>query len=286
MHPEGKARGNKKIKKPHMKTGKTLFAVIITFCSILTAGAQTPGFSLGVKAGLGIPNLTAGTVTTPLSEDYASRLGLYTGIVAEYQTKKWFGLRAELNYSSKGGQRNGMQALPLAEEMLPLWQMLPLIGIIPEEYMYADIKSEAILNYIEIPVLAKSSFRLGSKINFYLEAGPYIGFILEAENITSGSSGIHVDKAGLIAIDDILELAGQPVVGSVSFDHNQDITNDVNTVNFGGQGAVGFEYEMNSGKLFIEGGGNYGFIPIQKDKANGSNNAGAGTVTLGYLFNL
>ncbi len=269
-----------------MKTRKTLLVVFIAFCGILTTGAQTSGFSLGVKTGLGIPNLTAGTVTTPLSEDYASRLGLYTGIVAEYQTEKWFGLRAELNYSSKGGQRDGMQALPLAAEMQPLWQMLPLLGITPEDYMYADIKSEAILNYIEIPVMAKSSFRLGSRINFYLEAGPYLGFILKAENITSGSAGIHVDKTGMIAIDDILELAGQPVVGSVSFDHNQDITEDVNTVNFGGQGAVGFELVMNSGKLFIEGGGNYGFIPIQKDEANGTNNAGAGTVTLGYLFNL
>ncbi len=269
-----------------MKTGKTLLALFVAMCSVLTAGAQTSGFSLGAKAGLGIPNLTAGTITTPLSEGYASRLGLYTGIVAEYQSEKWFGLKAELNYSSKGGQRDGMQALPLAEEMQPLWQMLPLLGISPEDYMYVDIKSEAILNYIEIPVMAKSSFKLGSRINFYLEAGPYLGFILKAENISSGSDGIHVDKAGMIAIDDILELAGQPVVGNVSFDHNQDITNDVNKVNFGGQGAVGFELVMNSGKLFIEGGGNYGFIPIQKDEANGNNNAGAGTVTFGYLFNL
>jgi len=41
---------------------------------------------------------------------------------------------------------------------------------------------------------------------------------------------------------------------------------------------------MGSGKLFLEGGGNYGFIPIQKDDANGNNNTGAGTVTAGYLF--
>ncbi len=269
-----------------MKTTKKLVIVIFLFCTLMSASSQTSGYSLGIKAGLGIPNLTAGSVTTPLSEGYASRLGIYAGFVAEYQTENWFGLRAELNYSSKGGQREGMQALPLLTEMQPLWQMLPGLGITPDEYMYADIKSEAIINYIEIPVMAKSSFKLGSKINLYLAAGPFVGFLLNAKNITSGSSGIYVDKAGQISVDAILELGGLDPLGSLPFDHNEDITSDVNNFNVGGQGALGFEYVMDSGKLFIEGGGNYGFIPIQKDEANGSNNAGAGTVTVGYLFNL
>jgi hypothetical protein len=36
--------------------------------------------------------------------------------------------------------------------------------------------------------------------------------------------------------------------------------------------------------VFIEGGGNYGFLTIQKDSANGKNNTGAGVVNLGYAY--
>ena len=57
------------------------------------------------KAGFGIPSLTTGANSTPLSEDYASRLGFYGGFAAEMQTSKRFGLRAEINYSSQGGKR-------------------------------------------------------------------------------------------------------------------------------------------------------------------------------------
>ena len=57
-------------------------------------------------------------------------------------------------------------------------------------------------------------------------------------------------------------------------------------LNFGGQAAVGLGLTMGSGKLFIEGGGNYGVVPIQKDAVNGTNKTGAGTVTLGYMFQL
>ena len=267
-----------------MKEIKKWFILFFAICHIFSTHAQSGKYYVGVKAGLGIPNLTAGSKSTPLSKDYASRLGFYSGIVTEFQTNNWFGLRAEINYSSQGGKREGMQALPLSTEMEQLWQMLPNFGITPDNYMYADIKSEAILNYLEIPVMAKSTFGLGSRINFFLQAGPYIGLLINAKNITSGSSSIYIDKAGTLPVDAILQQGQIPPIGVQSFNHNEDITADIHRFNIGGQGAIGFELVMNSGKFFIEGGGNYGFIPMQKDDANGNNNTGAGTVTTGYLF--
>ena len=256
------------------------------FCCLVPAVAQQGKFSVGVKAGCAIPNLTAGAVTTPLSEGYASRLGFYGGLVSEWQTGSHFGFRSEINFSSQGGQRLGIQALPLYPEMAPLWEILPAFGINPDGYMYADIKSEAILNYLEIPVMAKYRFQLSSRLNLYLQAGPYAGFLINAKNITSGTSNIYVDDAGVISIDEILNLAKQPPIGEQSFDHTEVITSDVHRFNFGAQGALGLGLMIKSGELFLEGGGNYGLLPIQKDEANGTNNTGAGTITIGYLFHL
>ena len=109
-------------------------------------------------------------------------------------------------------------------------------------------------------------------------------WLMNAKNITSGSGSIYIDKAGTLPVDAILQLAQMPPVGALSFDHTENITSDIHRFNIGGQGAIGFELIMDSGKFFIEGGGNYGFIPMQKDDANGNNNTGAGTVTTGYLF--
>ena len=269
-----------------MITLRKLFVLVFTICGVVSTYGQSAQYYAGVKAGFGIPNLSAGSKSTPLSENYSSRFGFYGGIISELQTKSHFGLRVEINYSSQGGKRNGMQALPLSAEMQQLWQILPSFGITPDNYMYANIKSKAILNYLEIPVLAKYTFKIGSGINFYMLAGPYMGVSINAKNITSGSGSIYIDKAGTMPVDAILQQAGMPIIGSQSFDQSTDISSDIHKFNVGGQGAVGFELVMNSGKLFIEGGGNYGFIPIQKDNLNGNNNTGAGTVTVGYLHKL
>ncbi len=268
-----------------MKTRMTWLILVVLFCGILSANAQPGKYSAGLKAGFGIPNLSAGSKTTPLSENYTSRYGFYGGFIGEMQVSKIFSLRGEINYSSQGGKRNGMQALPLTPELQLLWDNLPE-GIPHDNYMYADIKSEAIINYLEIPVLAKFTFEISSRIHFYMQGGPYMGILLNAKNVTKGSSSIFVDKAGTIPVDGILQQAGYPTIGSQSFDHTENITSDIHRFNVGGQGIAGFSYSTDSGRFFIEGGGNYGFIPIQKDNANGSNNTGAGTVTVGYLINL
>jgi hypothetical protein len=263
-----------------MKTLRTIIILALFSVITLLTNAQ-PKFYLGLKAGLGLPNLSAGSKSTPLSEGYSSRLGFYGGLVTEYQSEGKFGLRGEINYSCQGGQRDGMQALPLPADLQQLWQLIS-----QDPYMYADIKSDAILNYIEIPVMGKLTFSIGPRINFYLQAGPYVGIRLNAKNITSGSSGIYLDKAGNNPIDAILQLAELPPIGAVPFDNTQNITSDIHRFNIGAQGGIGIGMMVGSGKFFIEAGGNYGFVPVQIDSANGTNNTGAGTVTIGYMFEL
>ncbi len=54
--------------------------------------------------------------------------------------------------------------------------------------------------------------------------------------------------------------------------------------NFGIEGDLGFALKAGSSKIFVEGGGNYGFLNIQKGTENGKNHIGAATVRLGYAI--
>ena len=62
----------------------------------------------------------------------------------------------------------------------------------------------------------------------------------------------------------------------------RDIKDQLHKGNFGIEGDVGFAVNIGASKIFIEGGGNYGFLNIQKGSDNGKNNIGAATVRVGY----
>jgi hypothetical protein len=126
--------------------------------------------------------------------------------------------------------------------------------------------------------LAKFGWNLQphSPYRIYIDAGPFVGFLLAAKQVTSGSSNIYADDA-----------QQHPLTQSAqSFDATDNIKNQLHSTNVGIEGNVGISYHFHQGYLFIEGGGNYGFLNIQKGTANGKNNTGAGTATLGYFFTL
>ncbi len=225
--------------------------------------------SIGAKAGISIPNLKSGSTGNPVSSGWSSRQGPYFGLVAQMALTKHFGLQSEINYSSQGGKKNGLQAIAASDFINPV----PL-GFPP--YVYANYNSEAKLNYLEVPVMLKATFPFAKIFSFFAEAGPYGGLLLSAKNVSSGSSNVYADKA------ETLPLTPQPE----SFDQSMDIKDQLNKFNFGIQGGIGFMMKLPGGSLMLTGGGNYGFVPIQKNEDHGKDNTGAATVTLGYLFNL
>lgn len=223
------------------------------------------GFTLGVRGGISIPNLTAGgSESNPLNEGYKSRIGPDVAIFGEYHISSAFSIEAMLEYSSQGGKKNGMQAFPNPEGDRPL-------------YLYANFKSEAKLNYLLLPILARYNWKPGSgPWNIYVDAGPFAGILLSAHQETSGSSVAYLDEEGQ-----------QPATPSpIPFNANNDIKDQLNTFNFGVSGNLGIAYHLASSQIFIEGGGNYGFLNIQKGTANGKNHTGAGTVAVGYGITL
>lgn len=244
-----------------------LVLIFISVCNNLSAQRQ---ITLGIKGGFSIPNLTGGSSDNPLNTGYSSRLGADYGVYGEYHLCSRYSVSLGVEYASQGGKKDKMQAFSVPDEMLP---MLP-----PNtNYLYADYKSEAKIDYLILPILARSNWSLSKSIpvKIYAAVGPFVGFLLRARQVTSGSSIIYLDQGRVTPVTD------QPQ----SFDNTTDIKDQLRTLNFGVDGFVGISYSfLSRNTLFVEGGGNYGFISIQKGTINGKNYTGAGVVTLGYAY--
>ena len=226
---------------------------------------------LGIKAGLSIPNLTAGSSANPINSGYSSRLGVDGGIHVEFHLNRRFSIQPELRYSSQGGKKNGGQAFSVPPEMQALFPP----GQVPP-YLYANYKSTAKINYLMLPILAKYHFGLGRQWDLYIAAGPFVSLVVSAKNTTRGTSDIYLDEKQTQPLPD----------GPQSFDRTEDIKDELHAANAGIDGHVGIAYKWAHSSVFIEGGGNYGFINIQKGEINGKNNTGAAVIVAGYAIRI
>lgn len=244
------------------------FALLIGACSSLSAQTLT----IGVKGGFSIPNLTGGGTENPLNSSYSSSLGSDYGVYEEYRLTNLLSISIGAESSSQGGKKNGFQAFTTPASMA---SQLP----VNTTYLYANFKNESKLNYLLIPVLARFNWSLGQKSPFkvYAAVGPFAGFLLNAHQVTDGSSIIYMDAEGQIPI----------TAEAQSFNNTTNIKDQLHTFNTGIDGFIGISYVLSpKHALFIEGGGNFGFIPIQKVADDGKNYTGAGVVTLGYAYSL
>ncbi len=245
---------------------KKLVIYLMSLLFVMSFSAKAQNTSLGVRGGISIPNLSAGgSNNNPLNTGYKSRLGPDLALFADFGISKDFSIEPVLEYSSQGGKKDGMQAFPNPYGSTPT-------------YLYANFKSEAKMNYLLVPVLAKLGWNIShsSPVRFYVNVGPFVGFLLNAKQVTSGSSPVYADQDGTTQVSP----------GAQSFDNTQNIKSQLHSANFGVEANVGFSEAFGKSEIFIEGGGNYGFLNIQKGTANGKNNIGAGTLTIGYAYHL
>jgi hypothetical protein len=250
------------------KLTKFVLTVCFIFCAAL-ASAQS--LFMGVKAGISVPNLTAGG-SNPVSAGYSSILGPYFGIFSELRLKPHFSIQMELNYDAQGGKKNGVQAIPSAE-FAPYFPP----GFNAPPYFYASFDSKARLNYLELPILAKFSVPLGGHWKFVIDAGPYVACLLNAKTVTVDSSDVYYDPQEKQDVG----------VGKQDFSSNENITSDVHRFNVGVQGGVGLQLALGTSRfLYFHVGGNYGFLNIQKYAEDGSNQTGAATIAIGYAVKM
>jgi hypothetical protein len=253
---------------------KFIFFTAFSLLTILFFNVQAQNVAIGVQGGLSIPDLSSGSNTTPLSEGYSSRAGADFGINAEFKISNLFSLQPQLEYSSQGGQKNGRQAYPTPAAADGYYEEIQQT---PPTYLYADYKSVAKFDYLMLPILAKFGWDIKrSPIRIFVDAGPFVDYLLSAHQVTSGTS----DSYQLNTDGSYTQL---PFPAS-NFDANTDIKDQLHEWNVGFEANLGVQYKFKRSYIFIEGGGNYGFINVQKNAVDGSNNTGAGTVEIGYSY--
>src|SRR5690606_8565736 len=102
---------------------------------------------LGVRAGI---NLASQTYDEDV--DGAKRkLGFALGVNYKLKVTDNFSIQPEVNYIQHGAKAT---------------QDIPLLG---------EVSSSATMGYLQIPVLAKYAFGNMDGINYYVQAGPYLG---------------------------------------------------------------------------------------------------------------
>jgi len=223
---------------------------------------------LGGKGGISIPELKGGN--TPQSQGYASRLAPNFGAFVDYEFNSELSLQLEVSFSGQGGRRDGMQVITSNN--------ISGLPIPSNTNLYANFENETILNYLEIPLLWKYTvIRSNSGFSGYVDVGPYLGNLLNAKTKTSGKSNLYFDQAGTMPVT----IQGQPLPPQ-NFDNETNIISDIKTSNAGISGGIGVTKTVGRGQLILDVRVTYGLIPIQEDRANGTNNTGALVVTLGY----
>ena len=331
----------------------TLLCSVMALFSITFVAAQS-NVSIGVRGGATIPGFTGGQ-NDPVSEGYSTALRMGAGIFAEFKISETFSIQPMLEYSQQGAKRNGMQAMvatgsdpqlsgafsqvgqQMSEQMNQTFQqmigpMAPPVSVsVPTpDYLYANAKRDAKMDYLMLPILAKFGWNLGktSPWRIYVDAGPYVGLLLNAKNIVSIDGSVYADKAGsplvpsnaimdaitnaippailqMIPSDELSGVTAGAALASQSLSDEmttnlsgtQDIKDQLHKFNWGLEGNVGLQYKINPrNKVFVEAGGNYGLMNIQKSTGkdangtkqylNGKNHIGAATVMLGYAFSL
>lgn len=236
---------------------------------------------IGGKVGYSLGSLTSSTESI-YTDDYESISGIDFGLTFEFKLTALISMQTELNYTHRGGERNGLQPVPTNAnpdiEYLNDF-VFPFIGLAPitnENPLYATFNSEVDLQYIEVPALLK--FGWGDNLRFSAAIGPYVGILLKATQVTSGTSQFYLDSEGTIPLD---------FVPAVSFDANTNIKDDLKTVNFGGTLAVGISKKLgDTGQLFVDARISYGINSIQIKDVYGESNVGGVIFSAGYAYTL
>lgn len=259
-----------------MKGIITLLAVFVFITGFAqkekrTNTTELSKFRIGLKGGVSVPSLTDNSKNI-YSEKYKSYTSFEAGMFATYKLSNSFSLQLEGNYTVKGGVRKGLQPIPVNSLPAGIGTLMP-DGVT----LYGDFENKSKLEYLEVPVIIKYDlFDLGDKWKVFANVGPYVGFLVNATQKTSGSSAVYLDPLGIQSI---------PVLPEIPFDAETDVKHQLRTVNFGLIGGLEIIRELSvKSELIFDLRGSYGFIPLQKDSVYGKSKIGSVVFSLGYAY--
>ncbi|MDR2382689.1 MAG: PorT family protein [Prevotellaceae bacterium] len=285
--------------------------IVLLLCFfVLSKGIEAQPVNLGLRGGLAIPNIVAGSENA-LSDGYSSRFAGSGGIFTEIGINNTFSVRFGVEYSGQGGKRNGIQAMSSNQLVMDMATrmganiteetaaMLGEMATLMPPVFYADVNNTVKFDYLMLPLSLQAGKTLGdSPYRIYVNAGPFVSFLMSGEQVSKGSSKLYsgADKTGTLWTtlpsdiqSNILEKA--PELAHVLENGTEFgasvITGEIRPVNFGIQGNIGLSYQCGKhNRFFIEAGGNYGFVRIQKNKSNGDNSIGSANIVIGYSFRI
>lgn len=202
-------------------------------------GEQRHNFAVGVNGGI---NLNSVSFSPKVRQK--NLMGINGGVTARYISEKYFsmicGAQIELNFSQHG------------------WD---------EFYEdFPDLQYTRTMNYVEIPFLAHLAFGRDRGLQFFIHAGPQIGFLISDSKTISGNwndyKGITVEQ------------------------HDKAIDNKFD---YGITGGAGIELRTKAGNFLVEGRYYYGlsdfYNSTKKDYFSRSAH-GVITAKITYLFDL
>jgi hypothetical protein len=251
---------------------KSDLSLAVFFGLLLAAGGfgLADDLKIGAHGGLSIPNIR-GNESDIFSRGFTSRQGPFFGLFMEKSLVPRLSLVAELNYTSQGGLREGLQPITM--------DLPPGLPIPPGTLLYADFRNETILDYLEVPVMARLAF--GTKIRFFANAGPYVGILVRARAVTSGSSALYLDEDGTMPI--IVPPDTEPLIVDLGAD--TPVKDSLKSTNIGLIGGGGVIYPAGPGEFILEAHFQLGLTTIQKDiETSGKSQTGAVVISLGYAF--
>ena len=213
---------------------KNTLLIIVLVAVTLTTAAQTKGdFELGGNLGLNISNISE------IDNENASesRISFNLGASGEFYFSDSWGLKAKLIFDQKGWG-NGFEETPIFD------MNGNITGVQSNETDFA-------LRYLTIPLMANWHF--GRSDNWYLNFGPYVGFLLSAESTEGGT----------------------------------DIKDTLNSTDFGLSAGIGIKIPLNdTTKIFFEYEFQSGFADILPDNPGDAIRNGRSSVNAGVLFSL
>lgn len=249
-----------------------LISLIVTGSFLGLGQSGERDVHVGFKGGVSIPNLVGGS-GEEITKDYKSRFAYNFGGFVDMGISKRVSIQTGVDYAPQGGKREGIQPITAAIPGLPV---LP-----PGSYFYAEFKNTAKLQYLEVPVMIKYTTKRPSGPQFYLNGGPYVGFLLKATQETRGTSPIYVDKNKTPLL---LPPAGTPFP-PIPFDADTDVTDSLNRFNLGVTGGGGIKFPTGNNYFFVDVRASYGLRTLQKNTAtDGSSRTGNLVMSFGYAF--
>lgn len=225
-----------------MKLGKTGIALLLMIwgCDLhAQIGEQRYNLAVGVNGGINL-----NSVSFSPSVRQKNLMGITGGVTARYISEKYFsmicGAQIEVNFSQHG------------------WD---------EFYEdYPELQYTRKMNYVEIPLLAHLAFGKDRGLQFFIHAGPQVGFFLSDSYTISGDwdnfTGITVEQ------------------------HDKTVENKFD---YGIAGGAGLELRTKAGNFLVEGRYYYALSDFYKStKKDYFARSAHGVITakITYLFDL